>query len=507
MRFTLPVAFATVVFVLTAGLLPIVDPDFFWHVKTGEVIREIGALPSFEIFSHTAHGLPWVVQGWLADVILDQVWESAGVTGIRLLVGSLFVCTWAVIYRTVRIYLVRPATALLVSGLSVALMLPALAPRPTMATTLFLSLTLFSLIAFRCRGESRWLLILPPLFALWPNLHFGYVTGLGLIALFLLSDVLGIVLPIAREHLETGSLLGRSPALILLLCVVAIGANPHGYGVLWETAHMVLTNSGSRVSEWHSPAWGDATGKLVYSAICIVVIARSFARRTIHWLDIIVPLAVIGAGLSAVRHVSLMGIILTPFVARAIVNWEVPVFVVKNRDSTGFSDAATRDVSERTATLVNIVFVACAVAVVIFLSPLADRKFGKLGSRLQPSGAADFLLAHNLKGDLFNTYNGGGYLIYRLYPHQQVFIDGRYNPYPKKVIDDYFLITDGKPRWFDTLQSYGIDIVLAETDSSFRQLMLLRKEFRLVYEDRYYSVLVRDSDQFQSLSTVEPATE
>ncbi len=505
MRFTVPVAFAAILFIVTAGVLPIVDPDFFWHLKTGEMIREAGAIPSTEIFSHTAQGQPWVVQGWLADLVLDKAWEVMGPTGVRLLVATLFVCTWAVIFRTVRLYVVRPETALLVSGLSVALMVPALAPRPTMVTTLGLALTLYGLLAFRCRGKIRWLLILPPLFALWSNLHFGYITGLGLIALFVLSDLFAISLPIAREHRETGTLLAMGPVLIGILCVVAIGANPHGYGVLWETVQMVLTNSATRVSEWQSPTWGDATGKLVYSAICIFVIARSFARRAIHWLDIVVPLVAIGAGLSAMRHISLMGIILAPFVARAIADWEAPVFLTGNRDGTRFGDATARDIGEPTATIINIAFVLCAAAGAMIMAPIADRKFEDIVSRMQPSGAADFLLAHDLKGRLFNTYGAGGYLIYRLYPRQLVFIDGRYNPYPVKVIDDYLSIVDGKPGWFAALQAYGIDVVLTENESAFRQLMLSRKEFRLVYVDRYYSVLVRDIEQFRSLATVESA--
>ncbi len=505
MRLTLPVAFGLILLVLTVGLLPIVDPDFFWHLKIGEVIRQTGAIPSTEIFSHTAHGQPWVIQGWLADVVLDYVWESTGVTGIRLLVAGLFLCTWVVIYRTVRLYVIRPETALLLSGIGVALLLPGLAPRPTMATALALAITLYSLLAFRRSGELRWLLILPPVFALWPNLHFGYITGLGLIALFVLSELLARAAPIAPEHHELGTLLARGPFVIGLLCMAAIGANPLGYGVVSETVQMFFTNSVARVSEWQSPSFENVSGKLVYVAIGIFIFARSLARRSIHWLDIVVPLAVIGAALSAVRHIPLMGLVLTSFIARAVANWEPGVVCAGRRYGSGSGVATTREVSRRAAAFINFALVLCVVVVTMVLSPLADKKFAGMRNLWQPSGAADFLAGHELKGRLFNTYAGGGYLISRLYPRQLVFIDGRYNPYPKKVIDDYLSIVDGMPGWFDHLQSYGIDIVLAETDSAFRQLMMLRIEFRLVYRDQYYSVFVRDIDRFRGLPTVRPS--
>ena len=505
MRFTLPVAFATVVFVLTAGFLPIFDPDFFWHVKIGELIRQTGMLPNSEVFSHTAQGQPWVIQSWVSDVVLAYVWESAGIVGIRLLVAGSLTVIWLLTYQTVRLYMARMGTAVLLSGLAVLLIVPALAPRPTMMTALCLALTLYSLLAFRRSGELWWLLILPPLFVLWPNLHFGYIVGLGLIALFALSDLLARVIPIAHEHREAGTLIARGPALICLLCVAAIGANPYGYGVLWETVRMSLQGAASQVLEWRSPSFSDGTGKLFYGAISIFIIARSFARRSIHWLDIVVPLTFIGAALSAVRHIPLMGIVLMPFLARAFANWESDVFVVAKRAVTGLGSAAARDLGPRAVAIINLAFVACVVVVTVLLAPAADRHYGEKRVRLQPSGAADFLITHNLSGRLFNTYDGGGYLIYRLYPWQQVFIDGRYNPYPKQVIEDYFSITDGKPSWFATLQSYGIDIVLCENNSAFRQLMLSRIEFRLVYEDQHYSVLVRDIDRFRDLPTAESA--
>ncbi len=507
MLFSLPVAFATILFVLTMGLLPIVDPDFFWHVKIGALIRQAGEIPSVEVFSHTAEGQAWVVQGWFSDVVLDYVWQSAGIVGIRLLVASLVVLTWALVYRTIRLYAARAETALILSIFAVALMAPFVGPRPTMATMLGLALTLYGLLAFRRSGELRWLLILPPVFGIWPNLHFGYIAGLGLVGLFALSELLARAVPIAREHRENGTLFARGPALIGFLCAAAIGANPHGYGVLWETVQMSVQGATSTVSEWQSPSFAILPGKLVYLAISVFVIARAFARQSIHWLDIVVPLAVIAAALSAWRNVPLMGIVLMPFVARALSNWEKGIFVIPQRSVRGVGAAVTHDMSPRASALVNMALVACAVVGTVFLAPLADRKFGEMHALYQPSGATDFLAAHDLKGRLFNTYNAGGYLIYRLYPKQRVFIDGRYNPYPRQVIDDYDTIVDGGPRWFVKLQSYEIDIVLSETHVHFRQLLLLRPEFRLVYEDPYFSVLIRDIDRFRSLATVEPSLE
>ena len=504
----LPVAFAAILLILALGLSPVIDPDFFWHVTTGQLIHLTGEIPSSDVFSHTAAGQPWVVQGWLADVILYNIWNASGVMGMRALVALMLVLTWFAVYSAARLYAARTETALILSVATIALMVPALAPRPTLFTALGLAVTLHSLLAFRRTAQLRWLLMLPPVFALWSNLHFGFVTGLGLIGLFVLSELLARAMPLVHEHTERGYLLAPGPLLVGLLCAAAIGLNPHGYGVLVTTFQMTIVNAGTPISEWQSPSFGNLTGKMVFAAISLFLTTRALARRALHWVDIVVPIAVIGAALAAQRHVALMGIVVMPFVARALSDWEAKVFDLRRwRSTKGVAAAANRDLDPRVSSLLNFALVASVGAATALAVPYADRHFATVRESLLPVHAADFVLENNLQGRIFNTYNGGGYLIYRLYPRQLVFIDGRYNPYPMRVISDYFAIVGGEPDWFATLERYRVDIVISETRANFRQLMLLRSEFKLVYEDRNFSVLVRDNERFRELPTVEPSLE
>lgn len=54
-------------------------------------------------------------------------------------------------------------------------------------------------------------------------------------------------------------------------------------------------------------------------------------------------------------------------------------------------------------------------------------------NRLFPVAAADFLLENRLPPPLYNDYNDGGYLIYRLHPAFGVFQDGRTSTYPGEL--------------------------------------------------------------------------
>lgn len=506
MALSLPVALALILFVLTLGHVRVIDPDFPWHVEVGALIRAAGELPSREVFSHTAFGEPWIIQGWLSDVLLDVVWRSAGTVGIRLLVALVLVAIWIVMYRTIRLYVKRPETALLLSVLGVVLIQPYVYPRPTLATMLCLAVTVHSLFAFRTTGRLRWLFPLPLVFALWPNVHFGFPAGLGVVGLFLFSDLLQRLFPLARHHEEPGSLLVPGAWFVGLLCLIALGANPHGYGVLTHTIDMSIANAQSRIGEWQTQSFSALPGKLVYLGICALVVTRSFTRQGACWLDVVVPLVVIAAALSAGRHIPLMGIVLVPFLARAVAGLDRSVFAFRQRGTRSFRAAATADLSPRVSSFLNIALVVSAVIGTRFVVvPMADQTALAKLKQYQPSGAANFIVEHQLDGRLFNTYNGGGYLIQRLFPWKKVFIDGRYNPYPQRVLDDYFSIVEGKPDWFTKLQSYGVEIVLTESDASFRQLMMLRHEYRLVYDDTHFSVLVKDVEQYRKLPTLKPA--
>jgi hypothetical protein len=84
-----------------------------------------------------------------------------------------------------------------------------------------------------------------------------------------------------------------------------------------------------------------------------------------------------------------------------------------------------------------------------------------------PKSAADFLNAHHLTRPLFNTYEHGGYLMWRLWPAQRVFIDGR--ALSESLFMDYARIlynhddNDGQLSGTQLLERYGVRIIVMNT--------------------------------------------
>jgi hypothetical protein len=120
-----------------------------------------------------------------------------------------------------------------------------------------------------------------------------------------------------------------------------------------------------------------------------------------------------------------------------------------------------------------------------------------------PAGAADFLLAHHVTGPLFNTYEYGGYLIWRLWPQQRVFIDGR--SLSESVFQDYGRILynveeRGGKNAQQLLDRYGVQTIVMNT-FEYSQGLVYRlapaladpqqTEWKLVYDDPTAIVLMR----------------
>jgi hypothetical protein len=109
-------------------------------------------------------------------------------------------------------------------------------------------------------------------------------------------------------------------------------------------------------------------------------------------------------------------------------------------------------------------FLVVALLSLPWLRPLGflytEDRWPIAGVRL-PVAAADYL-ATLPATRLYNTMDWGGYLAWRLAPRQQIFIDGRFQPYPPRVYDDYFAIAAAQPGWDERLDAYGVDALVID---------------------------------------------
>jgi hypothetical protein len=120
-----------------------------------------------------------------------------------------------------------------------------------------------------------------------------------------------------------------------------------------------------------------------------------------------------------------------------------------------------------------------------------------------PAGAAEFLAAHQVTDRMFNTYEYGGYLTWRLWPRQRVFIDGR--ALSEQVFRDYARILynhddSGGKSAAQLLDQYGAQVIVMNTFEYVTGTVYLlapaladpaQTEWKLVYRDAQALVWMR----------------
>src|SRR5262245_31543036 len=110
--------------ILSLELARETDMDFWWHVRTGDLIAQSAAVPVTDPFSFTARGRRWIVLEWLWDVVIAGLCRRGGyalAVGVSSLVVAL---TYAVLYRLLRRLGANEFVAALLTLWSAALALP-----------------------------------------------------------------------------------------------------------------------------------------------------------------------------------------------------------------------------------------------------------------------------------------------------------------------------------------------------------------------------------------------
>ncbi len=215
------------------------DPDLWWHVRTGELILEEGALPETDPFSFTAAGAPWVNHEWAADVVFAGAFRLAGGRGLVALRALLLAGTLALLAALVWERSRHPigTVALLAAAAGTVSFFANLRPH---SFTWLLTLAFLAAADAHRRGSRRALWWWPPLMVLWANLHGGFVLGLAVAGL-------GAAALLVRRDAPAGEFRRvLAPALATLAAPLL---NPYGPALF---AYLVreLGADHSLVSEW-----------------------------------------------------------------------------------------------------------------------------------------------------------------------------------------------------------------------------------------------------------------
>jgi hypothetical protein len=495
------------VFLVLLAAQPLVDPDYFWHLKTGEYIVQNG-LPEGDVFSRDFTGQKWILHEWLFEIILYSTYSMLGPLGVKLLTVSTAMAAIAVLANITR-RITRDRTATLWAvALGFVVFTLGVAPRPQLVTFICFALFMHAVLRFKYESAIPAWWVLPGVMLVWVNSHAGYVIGIALLGLFLACEWLMFLLRRSRAEGEGQRLVRMT--LIALATLAATLANPW-FIEHWIYPFEVLGMSAIHViAEWQSPDFHKLGPKLFLAATGIYVFSLLYARRKPDLTELLVPAFFIWNGFVGIRHVPLAILAIIPFLGLALSRGVFDLVGEKMRRST-LAGAAGRFLASpanagRDNPIFNwLVLIGLAASLILF-APKFESVNSRKVERAMPVHAADFILANGLKGNMFNEYGHGGYLIYRLFPQVKVIIDGRADLYGDKFIDDFLAMNSGKSGWKEKFESAAIDFAVVTRGSPIHELLVRVSGFQVAHADDQYVVLVKNPSKSGLANKVAAAT-
>jgi hypothetical protein len=479
--------FVFLLLIFTVAARQIVDPDIWWHLKTGQYLVETRSIPHADIFSAVFSGKEWITHEWLSDILIYSLYRVIGFGGLIVTFALIITAGFAIAYQRCA----KKAGHVYVSGAALLLGALAAAPtwgvRPQVFSFLFASIFLSQLEDFQNNVKKRSIWWLVPLMALWVNMHAGFAVGIALILLVIIGMALA---GLARR--ESSAALWRrlrSLFLVLIACVGAVLLNPNGarmYSYPFETlkSHAMM----QYIEEWRSPNFHELMFQPLALLLLATLSALAVSRKRIRLPELLLLVTAAWASLRSGRNVPFFVLIAMPLLAEH--TWDL---LTSQHWGQWFTAPEKREVGANAAlNIVLNVLLLVAAPLTLAVVRVHHTVSNQAASEAQqfPAAAVEFMRDHRPPQPIYNEYGWGGYLIWKL-PDYRVYIDGRADVYGDAFIEEFLAIHDGETNWQESLNRYEVRTVLVKPDAALASLLRQEQNWLKVFEDSQAVIFVR----------------
>ena len=411
------------------------DPDIWWHLADARQLMTTHHFIQTEPNSFTVRGKHWIDPEWLAEV---PYWFGYRALHLR----GIYYMEWLVISANLLFLYWRgyrlsghAGAAWWAAALGFLLVSVNAGPRTIAIAYLAMSSEL-TILDLADRGNTRALWLLPPLFAVWVNLHGSWLIGLALFVLYILSGSFNFTRGAIDQKAFSSAQRNRL-FIVLALCLAALFVNPYGWRLVWNPIDMMANQklNIANVMEWKPLNLSTIAGASAFGAMCLMVVTNAFRGRKWRVFEMAVIFFAWYAALDHMRFVFLAAVLTTPTLAVDI--------------RRGFH----LESDEKTIPAANAVIVTGAILVLLFIFPSEKNLQAKLGMFFP----MDSIAAVQPSWRTFNSDSVGGIMTFESKPE---FIDSRFDIFEHEgVLADYlramYLVSP-----LEVFDQYHIDHVL-----------------------------------------------
>lgn len=448
--------------------LTVIDPDFGWHIRLGEIIKNEG-VPVTDPFSYTMKDYPFVDYEWGTNLTWYLVYNLGGQRVLAVIyVLIVLLLPWLVIPE-------KGDNNRLLWALSIwTVMLSRFAIRPQVVSWFLLAIVVkWMWDKKQWQKYRRWY---PAVMLVWVNLHGSFLLGIGAVGVWIVCRA------VINRRIDC------KDVAIWLTGAAATLVNPYGIRD-WTEVLRQMSMSGrfaQTVAEWIPGYLRIDPGAMFLIGILIIGVIKF--RRS---LDLSYGLVVGIIGImtwGAQRNWPLFAVAAAPLAADI---WEKMRNLTRGLVSVG----RWRIFSRIIWGLVTLTFLEESYLVI-----KADRT---MGIDFYPQKAVEYLKTRKTGGRIFNEYDWGGYLIWKL-PGERFFVDGRMAGFNWKApagqsnnaFEEYLEVTGGLKEATAVFGKYNIHSVLLKKygigkETRFNLALYLEsKGWQTEYEDKTALILV-----------------
>lgn len=442
------------ILIATQKALLFIDPDFGWHIRTGQYILSHG-IPYLDPFSYSMPHFPFIAHSWLSEVVFSTLLPKISYGGLAFILSLIVIVSlWVVLIPTLTLRSIWFAIPLILGFTSI---LSYVSVRPQTISWLFFSV--FLVIILEPKYWKRYKVLLPIIMMLWVNMHGSFALGVGILTLKYLYD-LSIHKKISQNDL----------ALFFLTWTTTL-LNPYGVRI-WQEVFATLGDDKLRtqVSEWNPLLLRLTFFHIPLLALSLVMVVRFFKKLDKKLIYIFG--AMLFFGLTSSKLFPFWAITAVYLVAISF-----NIFATELKDN--------HLARERLTIFLTLTSIFSLSLLIIYLPRVWSTYNVYTENRYYPHKAIHYISTHPIPDHLFTSFNWGGYVLWKL-PQKKVFIDGR--------MTHWELTTDNPHYSADAFTEYNSILEGIEFLSIPKKTMNLNQAFT---KFNINAVLIPKEDSFE----------
>jgi hypothetical protein len=423
-------------------LSSIAPNDFWWHVRTGQLILQNRVIPTVDLFTYTQAGMPWVNQAWLMQVVLALLMAWGGLP-LVIFVHAVTVTTGyaLILHACARRFGVRISVWATLVGALAGLLSWEVRPQ----SISFLAFGLLLLLIERHRQGQRsalWWTI--PLFAVWVNAHGVFVFGLATLGLYVVGTLWDALW---TQEWRTRRVEYLELCTQSLLAVATLAVNPQGpIGIVTYVLGFFQSEATVQHNMEFAPITIRSADGIVFAlTILLLVVSRLNSTTRLTSAQTLILLAFVAMTLFSRRSLAWFGMVHIPILAGLLQGWwRRPWLLLPGKPIV-------------TATIFGLLLLFSLAALPWWRPNIPQLvKDRPLLASTTPVEAASYLCEKFAPGTRGYQEIGFASYLEATCPTLPIFMDTRFELYPTTQWDDYIDMQNGRYNWVSLTEQYGM---------------------------------------------------